>query len=286
MSGNNPGKLIASGLAITAICALIYFEQNNDRNNANSEVADPASSVSITTMEKPAKPFPHQNTIAASPTTTKTDNMLSIEEILRLPDTNPDYATFGDRVSEINARRNGQETDVTALHKAAQQASAWQPADTVSDQFPLSDDERMDGREFIKVDQLKIESLVAGDTLEINIAQTNGMYVARIDRVESQFGNNVSWFGHLEDVAGTEGDITNVTFTRGETLMTAGITTPDGHFEIEARGNEGWISKSANLYKHEDTVINVPIDELAKTPAVSSEALTQKKEGVLFSNRN
>lgn len=283
MSDINPKKIIVSGLAITAVGALIYFGNTHDRNSTSPASTSSVSSVSTPTMEKPANPIIQQNITAAAPALKKNSGSLSVEEMLRLPDTNSDYVTFGDRVSEINARRNGQETDVAALYKASQQPSAWQGADTVSDQFPLSDDERMDGREFIKVDQLKIESLVAGDTLEIEIAQNNGKYVARIDRVESQFGNNVSWFGHLENVPGTENDKTNVTFTRGETLMTAGITTPDGHFELEARGGEGWISKSANLYKHEDTIIKVPKDELAKTPAVSPEALAQKEEGVLFS---
>lgn len=284
MSDLNLKKVVVSGLAITAVGLLVYVGQISDRKSTTiPSVAPSVSNVFTPTMNKPASSAVQQTLTATASAPKKNKGSLSVEEMMRLPDTNADYPTFGDRVSEISARRNGQETDIAALYKASLQPSAWQAADSISEQFPLSDDERLDGREFIKVDQLKIESLVAGDTLEIEIAQNNGKYVARIDRVESQFGNNVSWFGHLENVPGTENDKTNVTFTRGESLMTAGITTPDGHFELEARGDEGWISKSSNLYKHEDTIIEVPKDELAKTPAVSPEALAQKEEGVLFS---
>lgn len=199
--------------------------------------------------------------------------------LLALPDTNPEYPTFGHRVSEISNRRQGQPVDIAALYAASQLPAAWQSSDALPDSFPLSEEDRMDGREFITINPLKIESLVEGDTLDIEIGQNNGRYTARIDRVMVQSDNNVSWFGHLENVPGLEGQ-THVYLTRGDHLIIGGITTPDGHFEIEARGDQGWIASGATLFKHGDQLVNVDEKTLKTTPAVSQEALAQKGEPV------
>lgn len=198
---------------------------------------------------------------------------------MRAPDVNEEYPTFGHRVSEISNRRNGQPVDVAALYAASQLPSAWQASDTLPESFPLSEEDRTDGREFIAVNPLKIESLVPGDSLDIDIAQINGHFSARIDRVQVQADNNVSWFGHLENVPGLEGQ-TQVYLTRGDNLIVGGITTPDGHFEIEVRGTQGWIASGATLFKHGDAVVTVEQDALKNTPAVSQEALAQKNEPI------
>lgn len=269
---------------VTVASLLYVFQSSRPTTLAPyAGVAEPQS-MSLPAMVNAVSP-PMKTTSPVAPANTgHASSALTVEEMLRLPDINSDYATFGDRVSEIRSRRNGQDTDVAALYAASQKAAAWQSVDSVSDQVPLTDEERFDGREFIQIDPLKIESLVPGDTLEIAIAQNNARYQARIDRVEVQLENNVTWFGHLENVPGAEND-TNVVFTRGSSLLTAGITTPNGHFELEARNGEGWIASSATLFKEVDTVMEVPKDELSKTPSVSKEALTQKPEGIQFAKK-
>lgn len=279
-------RALVAGVAVVAVASLLYVFQSSRPTTtaphagvaAPQSMSLPATAIVVTPPMKTMSPVAPANTGLTS-------TSLTVEEMLRLPDTNPDYATFGDRVSEIRARRNGQDTDVAALYAASQKAAAWQSVDSVSDQVPLTDEERFDGREFIQIDPLKIESLVPGDMLEIEIAQNNAKYQARIDRVEVQLENNVTWFGHLENVPGAEND-TNVVFTRGTSLLTAGITTPNGHFELEARNGEGWIASSATLFKEVDTVMEVPKDELSKTPSVSKEALTQKPDGIQFAKNN
>lgn len=271
--------------AVVTVASLLYiFQTARPTIMADAGLAEPPS-MSQPAMANTASPTMKTTAPVAPANAGLASAALTVEEMLRLPDLNPDYATFGDRVSEIRARRNGQDTDVAALYASSQKTAAWQSVDSVSDEVPLTDEERFDGREFIQIDPLKIESLVPGDTLEIEIAQNNARYQARIDRVEVQLENNVTWFGHLENVAGAEND-TNVVFTRGTSLLTAGITTPNGHFELEARNGEGWIASSATLFKEVDTVMEVPKDELAKSPSVSKEALTQKPEGIQFAKNN
>lgn len=196
-------------------------------------------------------------------------------DLLQRPDSNPAMATFANRISEITARRNGATQDVDALYSASQKSAAWSAADTVSAAFPLTDEERSDGREFIQIDPLKIESLVVGDTLDIDIGQINGHFTARIDRAEVQGNDNVSWYGHFENMPDGDNAV-DVVFTRSATLLTGGITTPSGHFELEARGNEGWIASSATLFKQVDTALAVPPETLAKTPAISKQAAAEK----------
>ncbi|MET1078594.1 MAG: hypothetical protein ABWY06_11315 [Pseudomonas sp.] len=197
---------------------------------------------------------------------------VSDEQLLAMADSNPDYPTLADRLSEVSARRDGQHVDVAALYAATRKSSAWEPLDSIPEGFPLSVAEQYDGRQFIQVDPMKIESLVPGDTLDIDIGQLNQSFTAVIDNVQAQPNNNVTWTGHLKDMETPS----QVVFTRGESLIVAGITTPQGHFEMEARGNKGWIVNSATLFKTPDVLIEVPREELAKTPATLPPAPVEK----------
>lgn len=192
-----------------------------------------------------------------------TTGAVSAEEILQLPDANPDYATLGDRANEIAARRNGQAVDPRALQQAIAQNAAWGPLDSAPAGFPLTLEEQMDGREFIQVNPLKIESLMPGDTFEMDIAQINRSFTAVIDQVQAGDNNSVTWVGHLQN----HKEESQVVLTRGDSLIVGGITTPEGHFEMEARGEQGWIANSATLFKTPDVLLEVPAEELAKTPA-------------------
>ncbi|MBK8969875.1 MAG: hypothetical protein IPM37_00340 [Hahellaceae bacterium] len=176
------------------------------------------------------------------------------EALLELTDGNPDYPTFADRVQEVMARRNGEVFDLRALWDASRQEEGWAAAQDTPEAPELSDAERQDGREFIQVNPLKIESLVPGDRLTLPINQIGQRYAVRIDNVRVQSGNAVTWTGHLEDV---DQDHT-VVITRGDTLIMAGITTPQGHFEMQARGDQGWIASSATLFKGGDEIVAVP----------------------------
>src|SRR5690606_10072724 len=151
---------------------------------------------------------------------------------------NPDYATLGARANEIAARRNGQPVDLKALREALAQDTAWGPLDGVPPGLPLTAEEQMDGREFIRINPMKIESLVPGDSFELDIAQINRSFTAVIDEVQAGNDNNVTWVGHLKD----HENESRVVFTRGDSLIVGGMTTPNGHFEMETRGEYGWIA--------------------------------------------
>lgn len=204
-----------------------------------------------------------------------TTTAISAEEILQLPDANPDYATLGDRANEIAARRNGRAIDPRALQQAIAQNAAWAPLDSAPAGFPLTSEEQIDGREFIQVNPLKIESLMPGDTFEMDIAQINRSFTAVIDQVQVGDNNNVTWVGHLQN----HKEESQVVLTRGDSLIVGGFTTPEGHFEMEARGEQGWIANSKTLFKTPDVLLEVAAEELAKTPATLPP--TPQKENIL-----
>ncbi|MAM86303.1 hypothetical protein [Allohahella sp. A8] len=183
-------------------------------------------------------------------------------DLLLQPDVNPDYPTFQDRVTEVSVRRNNRDFDPQALWVASQRPEAWQALEAPSQNFGLSAEEMQDGREFINIDPLKIESLVPGDTLELPIAQLNTTLVAQIDEVRSEDnGRNVTWTGEILGL-----DAPNqITLTRGGDLIMAGISTPDGVYELQAHGSEGWIANGATLFKGQDQQIVVP-PELIENP--------------------
>lgn len=209
-------------------------------------------------------------TVKLAPTLDSADT----EALLSAPDPNQDYPTIAHRLNEIKNRRGAEVMDANILNDVIHSPTAWLSIESLSDQFPLTLEERLDGREFIQLNPMKIESLVAGDEIEFSISQNNGHYTARIDHVQVGNDNTVSWVGHLENVPGLEG-ASQVYLTRGESLLVGGITTPNGHFEIEVRGNEGWIASSATLFKQVDELIHVDKESLQRTPAVSQDAIAQ-----------
>ncbi|MDX1695000.1 MAG: hypothetical protein R3208_14640 [Ketobacteraceae bacterium] len=211
---------------------------------------------------------PHRNTSAVSDS--------APDDLLSQPDPNAAYATFGDRIAELSNRRQGQSPDISAIHAALEETNAWTAMAEPSPDLSLTHQQRYDGREFISVNPAKIESLVPGDTLDIHIPQINGNFTATIHKAVAGIGGSVNWEGRLENMPDSAG-ASQVYFTSSGPLIVGGITTPHGHFELEAHGNAGWIVSSKTLFKEPDTLIEVSEEELSQTPAVSEKALAQNQ---------
>jgi len=180
---------------------------------------------------------------------------LSEEEVMGMDDDNPNYGKFSDRVNMVSARRNGRAVDPVALWEASQEETLWKPLDEAPDSLNLSLDQKLDGREFIKVSALKLESLVPGDTLDVTVAQLNKTFTATIEKVRSEDdGQNVTWSGHIEGMEAPN----FLTLTRGDNLIIGGISTPTGLYNLQANGEVGWIVDSSTLFVGGDHQIEVP----------------------------
>lgn len=250
--------LLAAGAAVLLIGSIYYFQSGEKK-----PIAD--ASEGIESNNAPVIASAHNNNSALqgtnvdAPADTKTAN----DDILQRPDTNPNYGTFKNRVTEVEARRNGKRVDPQQLWEAAQQPNAWKTVSGAADSLNLSDADKNDGRKFIELSPLKLESLVAGDTLEIDMGDAGKALKVKIDGARSEDdGRNVTWTGDSTDANSPY----HLTITKGETLVMGGLSTPEGLYQIEVHDGKGWIVSSATLFrKGTDQHITVP-EELLKNP--------------------
>ncbi|QIB49812.1 hypothetical protein [Pseudomonas sp. OIL-1] len=174
----------------------------------------------------------------------------------QLAELNPDYPTMAMRLHEMTARRDGQAFDPTKVRDALAAASAWEPSDDAGAGLDLTEEERNDGREFIEFSRMKLESLVAGDTLELPVSQSGQNYQAEITQAVANNDGTVTWHGKLVDELGAvtdeSGSVYDVTFTSGQRMASGGMFTPEGHFVIEAVGEQGWIANASTLFKFDE----------------------------------
>lgn len=158
---------------------------------------------------------------------------------------NPDYPTFAMRYDEVVARRNGAAIPAINVKHALQLKAAWSTDDMAADALDLDPEDRFDGRSFIRFNPMKLESLVAGDHMEIPLDETQQTYTFEVDQVQVNDEESISWVGHL-----TESETDNqVIFTQSSNLTYAGIQTPEGLFVLEAKGTQGWIAPAGLIFK-------------------------------------
>ena len=174
----------------------------------------------------------------------------------RLAQLNADYPSLDMRLHEMQSRRQGGDYDPDAVEQAVLEPTAWKNSEAPGSDLDLTDEEKQDGREFIQFNRLKLETLVSGDTLDIPIAQTGQTYQAKITHSEVNNDGSVTWHGQLHDELGPlnndSGKPYEVTFTSGNTMVSGGIFTPDGHFVLESANEQGWIGNASTLFKFDE----------------------------------
>lgn len=233
-------KLFLTVVVLASAIALgVFFvmpDADGKLEGANSLVS------SATVQENQAVNSEVQN---AKPVAVTKKNNASAEKIL---EENPEVF---DRLEAMQQRRPNQEFDPAAVAAAMKRQEAWAPAEEVPEHLPLEEAEFTDGRQFIQLDSLKIETLMPGDNVKIGIDETGQEYQVIVDRIEKHDYNSISWYGHIE---GKDGQNYEVSFTRGEKLTVGGLDTPEGHYVLQAHGNDGWVASSALLFKFDTSV--------------------------------
>ncbi len=150
------------------------------------------------------------------------------------------------RIDAIKKRRPNLQYTPEQIAAASARSTSWSPSEEPPANLPLLPDELTDGRQFIQLDTLKMETLMPGDAINVRVAENARDYQVVIDKVEKHDYNSISWYGHIQ---GDDGQKYSVSFTRGETLTVGGLDTPDGHYVLQAHGNNGWIASSQLLFK-------------------------------------
>ena len=172
-------------------------------------------------------------------------------------------ALLPDRLTAMSMRRNGQTFDPQQVADALKSDLAWAPDPSLADKLSLTDAERKDGREFVRINPLKIEALMKGDEINLPIKQIKADAPVRmvVDEVEQRIGGNVTWHGHLKDF----GKENQVSLTRGETLIVGGVSMPDKNYVVQIDGDVGWIVNASTIFKGKHDAIKPDLNGGAST---------------------
>jgi hypothetical protein len=234
-------KLYWAAIAVVAAVGILLFVNSSDKSieQENSVASSPEDYQPPVAVSEPM-PSSHQAPAQTKPAVaTATDN------------SEPGQVTLEERLSAMQQRRPEQNFDPVAVAEAAKRQTAWAEAEEVPKHLPLKPEEFTDGRQFIELDSLKIETLMPGDDFNITIEETGQDYVVTMDRVEKHDYNSISWYGHIN---GDDGQSYAVSFTRGQSLTVGGMETPDGHYVLQAHGDNGWLASSGLLFKVDPNV--------------------------------
>ena len=194
----------------------------------------------------------NEHTITTTQATNTSAQHMSSKKIGSAPNNQPELsAELQDRLTAMQARRPDQHFNSEDVAAAAKRTTTWTATETIHRELPLAEEEFNDGRQFIELDSLKIETLMPGDQVSVRVDEKSNEYKVTIDRIEKHDYNSISWYGHIE---GDDGQRYQVSFTRGENLTVGGMDTPDGHFVIQAHGNKGWVASSQLLFKQDTSV--------------------------------
>ncbi|MES2824629.1 MAG: hypothetical protein V4732_13575 [Pseudomonadota bacterium] len=231
------------GLGVSAFLA-IYFSGAEDTIKSTSLTEHPATATSHTATDS------NSDQLTAVPRTAQTTAPHEKKKDLRY---------LQDRLTAMQERRPNIIFEPEEVAAAIEREVAWAPLKEAPKELPLTPEEFADGREFISLDSLKIETLMPGDRVRVPIKELGKEYEVTIDKVEKHNDNSISWNGHI-DVG--DGQNYNATFTRGTSLTVGGMDTPDGQYQLQANGDKGWIASSGLLFKYHTD----PIDPNAVVP--------------------
>ncbi len=173
-------------------------------------------------------------------------------------------AELPERLAEMASRRKGRVFDPELVAAALQSDEAWTVDPMVVNELKLTNAERRDGREFIRVDPLKFEALMPGDEISIPLrsVKADGPLRMVVDQVDNSLEGNVTWTGHLKDFE-TENQ---VSFTRGDTLIVGGVTTPDKNYVVQIDGDIGWVVDGFTIFKGRHDAIPPPSGGVEPAP--------------------
>ncbi|QEI11005.1 hypothetical protein [Cellvibrio japonicus] len=230
----NNKYLFALAIAVTGVAAAWYFS----KPPAMAPLPVPATSSAVKTVAPAGVDPAPENTAMATAVSS-----VAAQQVI------PE--TLQERLDAIAIRRPELQLDVETVQTKIAQPIAWTPSEKIPQHLPLTAEELNDGRQFIALDDLKIETLMPGDSVDIQMPDTKNTFEVVIDKVEKHDYNSISWYGHIE---GADGQDYSVSFTRGASLTVAGFDTPDGHYVLQGHGKDGWIASSGLLYKQDTSV--------------------------------
>lgn len=185
------------------------------------------------------------------------------------PTVRPDIVRNHQRMREFYP-----DSDVSLREYArlADQRDAWQPVDQPPAGLDLPAEAAADGRHFLKLNQRRIGTLIPGDRLDIEIPQALEQHTLVVEQIQQHGDGNRSVIARLEGLSAQY----SASITQGGATTVMGVTTPSGHYTMEAKGNDGWVLATGSNVEHppEDIYSEfvVPASHSPKAPPGSQPA--------------
>lgn len=230
--------ILLGSSALVLLGALIYpqLERDDSAQPPGPDIpvnagADTSDATSVGAAE--ASPSPRQPETANSP-----------------PDSSREPASFDpetvERYAQLQTHRPNTQLTLEEYANAVKKNRAWEPRADAPAGLELSDEEKFDGRSFIKLDRNKIASLIPGDTLELEIPDSGRQHSLRVEDIHIHGDGTESLTGSLQ---GLDPEY-SATITQGDATTLMGITTESGHHTLEARGEDGWVIATGSNVEH------------------------------------
>ncbi len=143
----------------------------------------------------------------------------------------------------MNARRGEPLMTEEEFLQVINTPSAIMPATGTVASSDLPVDRRDQIEEVIHFSRGKLETLFAGDEMYIFSQRLGYSLIMVVDQVEDHQDGSMTWHGHIKDLP----PVYRVSFTQGPQFTLADILTPKGHYQLQARGDYGWISQGPHL---------------------------------------
>ncbi len=177
---------------------------------------------------------------------------------------NDNYPTLESRLQAMSERTH-KTYEPEAVLDAMADRNAWNQLVNPPKTMPLTEIELHDGREFVAVDRLKIETLLPGDSLSLPVVQRHTTFEINIVSVDKNPNGSITWQGEIK----RNDESYFVEITQSENITLAGISTPDGNFALQANGGEGWLAATDTLFKRNQHVSDAVTPPDFMSPPVS-----------------
>lgn len=238
------GLILLGGL----IWALLHYFAPQD---ADAKMVTPAKTVATSTSATASVPM---NMPSAANVSTATQ----VQPAKNTP------LSLEQRLALINQRNPNLNMNSSQLQALMNKPNAWQVQDDIVNQLQdkLEPHEVNDGRKFIAIDPMKIETLLPNDTMQVEIPQLHKAFTLKVDDMSSENGIT-SWTGKLTDFP----DLNTVIITQGGTgnslITQIGLNTPTGFYVAEGFNKAGWIVSGGTKFSKGEIV--VPMDSTGNT---------------------
>lgn len=251
--------IIISPVFLLAIVGLIYFNMDKTSKAGNTHLRSSEPSVAAIETVKSTEVSKILDAVPENKNTEafKGENQIGrqavslavLEERYRNASNNDRYPTLSSRVSEINERRPSANISPEDVVEAVEKSEAWETREdpgVVAQK--LSERELNDGRAFIEFDPVKVETLMPGDYMDIDIDVIGRVLEMKVENVDVFSDGNIVWQGKIVNQDGTDAENGTVNITQSSKVTVASIVLHDKDYVLESYGTDGWVSNAGALF--------------------------------------